>query len=149
MKWVSTLSEEPELAVALAEVIANTGEALDGLRPDLVVFFVSGHHAEHYDALAKSLAQTWGDSMLLGCSAGSVIGGEREVEDRPGLALSAALLPGGTSHPCHREGGERPVPGDVPARWAELVGTALRGGHRIVNLVRHAGDQRAEARHLR
>lgn len=122
MKWVSTLSEEPELAVALAEVIANTGEALDGLRPDLVVFFVSGHHAEHYDALAKSLAQTWGDSMLLGCSAGSVIGGEREVEDRPGLALSAALLPGVTIHPFHLEVGELPDPGDDPARWAELVG---------------------------
>lgn len=122
MRWVSALSEEPELALALAEVIAATSAGLDGLRPDLVVFFVSAHHAEHYEALSKGLAEIWGDSMLLGCSAGSVIGTERELEDGPGLALSAALLPEVAIHPFHLEVGELPDPDDDASRWAELVG---------------------------
>ena len=122
MKWFSTASEEPDLALAFAEVAAATQQAFDGQRPDLVVFFVSAHHAEDYDALRQWLSDTWGGSEILGCSAGSVIGGERELEEGPGLALCAALLPGVVVHSFHIDVGELPEPGDDPVRWNELVG---------------------------
>ena len=123
MQWFSAASDQPELAVALTEVVAATRVEFDDQQPDLVVLFVSAHHAEQYDALSQWLADTWDEATLvLGCSAGSVIGGERELEEGPGLALCAALLPGVTLHPFHIDVGELPEDEDARSRWLDLVG---------------------------
>ena len=69
---------------------------LDSAAPDLVVAFVSAHHESEYRLLPSLVRDALGDGHLLGCSAGGVIGGGRELEEQPGLSLTAAVLPGVT-----------------------------------------------------
>jgi len=68
--------------------------SLDGGRPDLLVAFVSPHFADQYDRLPALVRSAAGAGLLLGCSAGGVIGGGSEVEAGPALSLTAAILPG-------------------------------------------------------
>ena len=67
---------------------------LDSVAPHLVVAFVSPHHESEYRLLPSLVRDALGDGHLLGCSAGGVIGGGRELEEQPGLSLTAAVLPG-------------------------------------------------------
>ncbi|HEX8861944.1 MAG TPA: FIST N-terminal domain-containing protein [Actinomycetes bacterium] len=70
-------------------VLAQVGE-----RPDLVVCFFSMEHAEAAAGIALSLSERTGTATIIGCTAGGVIGGKREIEDTPALSVWAARLPG-------------------------------------------------------
>jgi small ligand-binding sensory domain FIST len=100
MRWTSSVSTERDLAAAAAEVVARL-ETSPAEPPDLVVVFVSRHHAAHYDELASLLRRPLAPRVLLGCSAGGVIGGGHEVETAPALAVTAAWLPDVTVTPFH------------------------------------------------
>jgi small ligand-binding sensory domain FIST len=65
-----------------------------GATPDLVVCFFSMDHAEAAAGIALSLSERTGTSAILACTAESVIGGARELEETPGLAVWMARLPG-------------------------------------------------------
>jgi small ligand-binding sensory domain FIST len=87
------LSEHPIPSQAVGEAV---GQVLDGLgdeRPDLVVAFASPHHIGAFEDVASSLRGLLDPTVLLGGTAGAVIGGGREVEDSPALSLFAARLP--------------------------------------------------------
>jgi small ligand-binding sensory domain FIST len=87
------LSEHPVPSQAVGEAV---GQVLDGLgeeRPDLVVAFASPHHIGAFEDVASSLRGLLDPTVLLGGTAGAVIGGGREVEDSPALSLFAARLP--------------------------------------------------------
>ena len=94
MQWVSALSIETDPAAAVAEVVAAVGRDLDGHGADLAILFASSHHAAAYDGIGAALAGELGDAVVLGCSAGGVIGGGREIERLHGLSLTVASLPG-------------------------------------------------------
>src|SRR5918992_84320 len=64
-----------------------------GVSPDLVVCFFSMEHAEAAAGIALSLSERTGTSAIVGCTAQGVIGGGRELEGEPGLAVWAAALP--------------------------------------------------------
>ena len=55
--------------------------------------------------------------MLFGCSAGGVIGGGREVENRAGISLTVAHLPGVEMSPFHVEGDDLPDMDAGPNAW--------------------------------
>ncbi|HEV7687595.1 MAG TPA: FIST N-terminal domain-containing protein [Acidimicrobiia bacterium] len=87
------LSEHPIPSQAVGEAV---GQVLDGLgdeRPDLVMLFASPHHIGAMEDIASSIRGLLDPTVLLGGSAGAVIGGGREVEDSPALSLFAARLP--------------------------------------------------------
>jgi small ligand-binding sensory domain FIST len=87
------LSEHPIPSQAVGEAV---GQVLDGLgdeRPDLVMLFASPHHIGAMEDVASSIRGLLDPTVLLGGSAGAVIGGGREVEDSPALSLFAARLP--------------------------------------------------------
>src|SRR6266511_2225125 len=65
-----------------------------GAAPDLVVCFFSMEHAEAAAGIALSLSERTGSSAILACTAQGVIGGARELEETPGLAVWMARLPG-------------------------------------------------------
>jgi small ligand-binding sensory domain FIST len=65
-----------------------------GAVPDLVVCFFSMEHAEAAAGIALSLSERTGTSAILACTAQGVIGGARELEETPGLAVWMARLPG-------------------------------------------------------
>ena len=93
MRWSSAASSAPRLEAAVDEAAAAVRGALEGTPPDLVLAFVSPHHESRYERLPALVRGALGDGTLVGCSAGGVIGGGHELEDQPGLALSAAVLP--------------------------------------------------------
>ena len=49
MKWTSAVSEHRFLKYAVAECAAEIKEALGDQSADLLVVFVSAHHADRYD----------------------------------------------------------------------------------------------------
>jgi small ligand-binding sensory domain FIST len=94
MRWASTVSLEPVLDTAVAESATTVRRQLNNDAPELIVVFVSQHHGGGFDRVADLVRAQLSSGVLIGCSAGSVIGGGKEVEQRPGLSLTAAVLPG-------------------------------------------------------
>ncbi len=103
MRWSSAASTAPRLCAAVEEAGAAVRAGLAGGSPHLVVAFVSPHHESGYPHLPALVRSALGGGRLLGCSAGGVIGGGRELEGQPGLSLTAAELPGVTVTPFHLE----------------------------------------------
>ena len=122
MKWASASSDEANLERALRRVASVVRAGLEGCRPDLLVAFVSAHHAAQFERVPKLLAEELPGALLLGCSAGGVIGGGREIEQRPGVSLSAAFLPGVTITPLRLDNDGLPSPHADAGAWQRLLG---------------------------
>jgi small ligand-binding sensory domain FIST len=108
MRWSSAASAAPQLAAAVEEAAAVVRTDLAGASPDLVVVFVSPHHESGYHRVPTLVRAELGAGCLLGCSAGGVIGGGRELEGQPGFSLTAASLPDVTVTPFQLEEPELP-----------------------------------------
>lgn len=120
MKWASTVAEDPAAADAVVRATDAITIQLDGRAPDLLVVFVSSHHRSEYERIPDLIAERL-SGLLIGCSAGGVIGGGREVEERPGLALSAACLPGVALTPFHLRDNELPLAATATGDWEQLL----------------------------
>jgi small ligand-binding sensory domain FIST len=123
MRWVSTASIAPDLSVAVREASRAIHDELGTAQPDLIVAFVSEHHRAAYPQLPARIAAEFPSGVLLGCSAGGVIGGGHEIEGRPGLSLTVATLPGVDVVPFHLEMSDLPDSADRAAR-ARAVGVS-------------------------
>ena len=89
-RFAGALSVETESPRAIREAIAELKAGLGGATPDLVLAFATHHHGPALEGLGPALARASGARVVAGCTAESVIGGAREVEGRPGIALWAA-----------------------------------------------------------
>src|SRR5262249_18495665 len=103
VRWSSAASAAPRLAAAVDEAAATVRARLDGVPPDLIAAFVSPHHESQYGLLPSLIPRSLGGGQLIGCPAGGVIGGGKELEEQPGLSLTAAVLPDVTIVPFHLE----------------------------------------------
>src|SRR2546427_348796 len=72
---------------------------LEGAIPDLAFLFVAPQFEDELESILQSANASLGGGTLLGCVAGGVIGGAREVEDAPAVSAWAATLPGGRVRP--------------------------------------------------
>ena len=99
---------------AVEEATESLAIDLAGRAPDLIIAFVSAEYASHFTRLAPSIADAYPTAKLLGCSAGGVIGGGREVEREPAIALVGAVLP---DVECHLF-----TLGRDPRAWREQIG---------------------------
>ena len=122
MQWSSAVSDSPSFTEAVTQVSEQILANLDGQHPDLAVVFISSHHMPSYVVAPELLAETLGAKVLIGCSAAGVIGGGQEVERRPGIAISAAILPGVELSPFHLNQDELPSPDAGPEEWQALLG---------------------------
>ncbi|MBI4208862.1 MAG: FIST C-terminal domain-containing protein [Deltaproteobacteria bacterium] len=122
MKWHSTLSQEADLEKAMAESFQQIHTQLSE-DPDLVVIFVSEHHAKKFDQAPVWLAKQFPKSLLIGCSAGGVIGGGKEIEGRPGFSLTAATLPNVELIPFRTESKHLPKSVTAPQEWEKALHT--------------------------
>jgi small ligand-binding sensory domain FIST len=86
--YAAGLSEHPDVAVAVGEAF---GEVLDGVgeAPDVAVLFVSAHHVAAMTDIVDAVHHIVGPAHLIGTTTGTVIGGHREVENAPAVALWA------------------------------------------------------------
>ena len=93
---LSTLpSGRAAAGAALDEALAT----LEGVSADLVLLFVSPQFEDEIRAITDLVAERADDAVVIGCSAGGVIGGRSEVEDAPAISVWAAVLPGGGLRP--------------------------------------------------
>ena len=124
MKWSSAVSDSASLVNAVSESTAKIGQELDGAAPDLTVVFVSAHHASHYDRVPDLVREHIDGGLLLGCSSGGVIGAGREVEHRPGFAITSAHLPDVTLAAFRIEDDDLPDADAPPEQWEALMDTS-------------------------
>jgi small ligand-binding sensory domain FIST len=100
MPFAAALSTNEDTATALDEVCGVAREHL-GAAADLAMIFVSPHHRDQMELIARRACDTAGTTNLLGCTGESIVGGEREVEGQPAVALWLARSPGAVIVPFH------------------------------------------------
>ncbi len=111
MQWASAVSTEQDTATAIRAAAAAVQSELRAA-PDLIIIFASTHHREHYRDVPALVRREFGSGLIIGCSAGGVIGGGKEVEQRPGISVTAATLPDVKLTPFH-------FTGDNLAAWQQ------------------------------
>jgi small ligand-binding sensory domain FIST len=95
------------------------GQVLDGLgpdAPDLALLFVTAPHAGAMEDIAAAVRATLKPTTLLGCTAESIVGGRREVEQQPAISLWAGRT--GPVTPLHLSVQQTPD-GDALVGWPE------------------------------
>jgi small ligand-binding sensory domain FIST len=97
------LSTAPAAEDAAVEAVRQVRAALDGSKPELVFLFLSAAHLAEVEIAAAVVREQLGAASLLGCVAEGVVGGTRELEGGPGLALWAGALPGARVETFHLE----------------------------------------------
>ena len=132
MRWCSAVSESSSLDSAIVECGEAIRAEMGHLNVDLVVAFVSQHHASGFDRVPELVRREFPKGAIVGCSAGGVIGAGREVEHRPGLSIAAAHLPDVGISPFRVETSDMPDADAAPDRWRELVGVS---GHEETHFV--------------
>ena len=123
MKWSSFASEKPSLEEALSECVAKVKGELGSETVDLAVVFASPHYRDGYDQIPQLIAEGLAPKRLIGCSAGGVIGGGHEIEQRAGVSLTAAVMPNVEAIPFHLENDSLPDLDASPGSWESIVGT--------------------------
>jgi len=122
MKWTSAISEQSEIEQAVEECTSAIQERLENDAPNLAVTFVSPQHQSEYDRVVSLVQHHLGSStVVLGCSGGGIIGGGQEVEQRPALSITAAVLPGVEIVEFHLDGDGLPDLDASPDAWQDLV----------------------------
>lgn len=91
MAFAAALSEHPLPTHAIGEVVGALLDRL-GEAPDLAILFTTAAHTGVVEDLAATVAATLQPRTLIGATAASVVGGPREVEDHPAVALFGARL---------------------------------------------------------
>lgn len=94
LRFASAISNAEDLKAALGEVAERALTGLGSGAPDLAVVFTTAHHTQAEEDLGRLLRARVGAKALIGVTAGGVIGGGRESEERPGISLFLARLPG-------------------------------------------------------
>lgn len=89
MKVAAALSEHPLPTHAVGDATGDVLEQLGG-PPDVAAVFVTAGHAGALEDIAATVRTILRPEVLVGAAAVSVIGGHREVEDRPGISVWAA-----------------------------------------------------------
>jgi small ligand-binding sensory domain FIST len=122
VRWASAVSDASDLETAIEAVSTRVLHELAGAGVDLAVVFVSHHHAARYTEVGSLLRQALPHRLLLGCSAGGVIGGGHEIEDRHGFALTVAALPDTVLTPFVMPADALPDADAPPRAWHAAVG---------------------------
>src|ERR1700754_221788 len=92
MEWASAVSGRVDSRTALKEAL----RALMSERPrppDVLLVFVSQHHLAECPNIAAWLREELPGTVVAGCSAGGVIGGGQELENRAAGSLTGGWLP--------------------------------------------------------
>lgn len=119
MEWASAVSDRVDTREAVREA-ALALRADRNQPPDLVLAFVSPHHAENYEHVPGWVFEHLQPGTFAGCSAAGVIGGGRELENREAVSLTAAWLPGSKVSLAFLE----QTPENPEAVWPALLETA-------------------------
>jgi small ligand-binding sensory domain FIST len=124
VKWASSAQGGAILGENLARAAEDLAVKLEGARPHLLLAFVSGHFMEAFPYLPELLRHHVPHEVLIGCSAGGVIGGGRELENQPAIGLTAAVLPGVNLRAMQVETDALPDGDAPPGVWRDWLGVS-------------------------
>jgi small ligand-binding sensory domain FIST len=119
MRWASAVSRQPLAADAFGDAANTLEHQLEGNAPDLLLAFTSPHHASECEDVVEAALERFSRALLVGCTAGGVIGNAHEIEEGPALSLTAAVLPGVTLSAFRIEPAAQLAD---PAAWRARVG---------------------------
>lgn len=95
------LSQDESADRALQSIIESVAPEMEGAT-DLAILFFTGAHAAHAGRLVSMVHDALAPGLLLGVSAGGVVGtakdGAKEVESGPAISLFAGRFPGAEVH---------------------------------------------------
>ncbi|MCX5658777.1 MAG: FIST C-terminal domain-containing protein [Planctomycetota bacterium] len=117
LKFASALTDHPRAAEAADRLSAELSERLAG-PADLVVFFVTPHHAGLIGEIHQRLAEALKSRVVLGLTTQGVIGLRREIESGPAISALAATLPNVGLHAFGAAQPDWPALVDDPAAMA-------------------------------
>jgi small ligand-binding sensory domain FIST len=101
MKVGAGVSAGLQSPAGAAQAARSAAWALDGVQADLAVVFASGAHLEEPEAMLEAVHAELAPEVLVGCGAGGVLGGGRELEAGTAVAVWAAALEGGRARAFH------------------------------------------------
>ncbi len=101
MRAGAGVSTGPDPRRGAIEAARSVVMELDGAAPDLAVVFASGAHLAAPEAMLAAVHAELGPETLIGCGAGGVLGGGRELESGTAVAVWAAALESGEVRQFH------------------------------------------------
>jgi small ligand-binding sensory domain FIST len=93
-RYAAAMSEHPVAAQAVGEIAGQVLETLGGEPADLMLVFVSPHFAGTTEEVVGVLRTVLAPRALIGATHTAVVGGGREVEHGPAIAVWAGCGPG-------------------------------------------------------
>jgi small ligand-binding sensory domain FIST len=93
------ISDDFDAASAFDEAAANAREGLDGAQCDLCMVFAGATHLGHGEGILAVVHSQLEPRVLVGCGAGGVVGGGREIEEGDGAVVWALSAPRATIEP--------------------------------------------------
>jgi small ligand-binding sensory domain FIST len=124
MPWASAAAEGTDLDDLAQRCLDHVATGLGGPAADVAFVFASAAHRERAPDLAERLAEALGGATVLGCTAGGVLGGGRELEQVPALALLAGRIPGAAAHAFALAAADLPDPDAPPLAWHQALGVS-------------------------
>ena len=127
MKWANALSTRASLEAAVNEVVEKAEQQLDG-SASLAFVFISSAFGSEYSRLMPLLQEKLKSKpRLIGCSGGGIVGMNpdgtaQELEGKPAISLTLAVLPGVEVQTFHITAAQLPDLDSPPTDWVELVG---------------------------
>ena len=140
MKWASAVSDQENLERGMEECVASIKESMGEAIPHLAVSFISSEFSSQYEQVPAMIENMLGvadqkDPLLLfGCSAGGVIGGGKEVEQRPGVSITLANLPDVNLLPFHLAVDDLPDMDSGPDAWEDALKVTAKNDLRFLLL---------------
>lgn len=122
MKWASSVAVAGNISECIAQAGADVRRRLDDRTADLALVFVSHRFQDAFDRVPAMVQEHLPARVLVGCSAGGVIGGGVEVENQPAVSITAAVLPGVQVRVLHSDTEDLPDPDAAPAVWRAWLG---------------------------
>ena len=122
MRWSSVLSTQSNPDVALEVLIETIREQMEGAQADLLLVFATGHSEASWLVFSSELRTAFPEATVLGCSAGGVIGGGREVEQGVAISVTVASLPDVAVVGFHHDGEASPTVAEAAQGWSDRLG---------------------------
>jgi small ligand-binding sensory domain FIST len=122
MKWSSAAVASPNLSDAIVRASKAACDGLSSKDIDCGIIFFSALYETAFPYLAALVKEHLPARVIFGCAAGGVIGGGREFEQMPAMAVAAARLPNVDIQVAHVSTEELPDEDAPPTVWRSWLG---------------------------